>query len=330
MTNIFAAIRANNTQALQTALNANENFDLKNERGAPPIHAAIDHGLANIVYWLAVNQPFLLTRTDQHGDPALKKAIFSQNCDVITALHDAGQQKGVEVNFEALIEGETPLTMSIYHGLRASVECLVTLQVSFETPDGWRNSPLNKAIYCAQATEGVCAYRVGYKDYQQNLIYIVEDIAESTKQDLDAVVGNDTPLTQSAYFNLAEVGRILLDAGAHPYVTDQYNNTPLEKAIFEGSNDFIRMLFEYQDEEGNSIFDQNSILKDGQNPLTLAARVGRKDVVQFMLAELCFDKTLKNSKGEDAMHAANYKHDEIMVQIIGSTECLDTHDRSEL
>lgn len=184
------------------------------------IHAAADRGDLKEVMALVQRDSSLLNAQDAFfGRAPLTSAAGQGRIEVVRYL----LRQGADVNHQAAC-GWTPLFRSVRWGHIAVVSLLLERGARVALADNVGLTPL--MLTCLWGH-----------------IEVLKLLLRHGGSDVDAVDhGGRTALLVSASHDRTDEARLLLLAGADPFIADAEGQTPLEKAIINGNHSCTRLL----------------------------------------------------------------------------------------
>ena len=222
MTNIFDAIKNNNLEQLQKAINDGADVNKADNEGATPLYVAAYKGHLEVVQHLLENGADV-NKSTNGGFTPLYIAAQQGYLEVVKLLLD----NGAEIN-KANSNGDTPLYIAAYKGHLEVVQLLLAKEgIKVNKANNYGFTP----IYIAA--------QEGYSEVVQ-LLLAKEDIKVNAPSK-----DGFTPLYIAAQQGYLEIVKLLLDNGAEINKANSNGTTPLYIAAKKGRPNIVRLLFDY-------------------------------------------------------------------------------------
>lgn len=250
---MWAAVRGD-TEMVKLLLGKHASPYAEGANKATPLRLAIDHGHFEAAAILLEKAPTLIhSHAGVYGDTLLIYAVCNRQPEAVKLLLD---NKALVNATDAL--GRSALNWAVRNKDQGIARLLKDHLASIDMYDNTRQSPLTLAI------------QAGDTDMMQLLIgkhyYDIED----------GNTLNPQPLMAAVDCGRIEAIDVLLQAGAHVDIQDQYGNTPLLKAISGNKVDIIRRLL-----QGGAKVDMAD--NYGRTPLMQAVDHKRGEVIDLLI-----------------------------------------------
>ncbi|XP_016891323.1 dynein heavy chain 12, axonemal isoform X2 [Cynoglossus semilaevis] len=217
------------------------------------IFKAIKDGDQDVLNRLT-EQPESLSRLDHRGWTPLHEAAVQTSTNVLELIFSASPPDAAHCR---TLKGETPLFLSVVHGLRDSATFLLQNGSSPDLQDDEQNSPLVAAIL----------------NDQYDLATLLLRHRASVDQTGPL---NRTALHECAFLGLENFVFLLLESGADPNVRDITDRTPLALAAQNGHLTVVEELLQ----KGATVWCCDS---ESHTVLSDAAVCGNPDIVSVLL-----------------------------------------------
>ncbi|MEI8044967.1 MAG: ankyrin repeat domain-containing protein, partial [Verrucomicrobiota bacterium] len=287
---------------------------------------AAGHGHKDVVEFLLARK-VPVNGEGWDGSPPLYAAAHGGHKDIVQLL----LAHGAEVN-PTNRHGGSPLGGAAYGGNKEIVELLLAkgAQVNSESEDG---TPLENAIYGCYTNwdfSDRCSVSAASR---RAVVELLLDHGAEVNYTNGIHMGRGTPLGSAAGSGQKWLVELLLARGAQVNVRDFYGRTPLMLAVERGYKDIVELLQAHNAEDTlfdaarvgdvetvKSLLDKNSELirssdENGKTALHYAARFGKKDIVELLLANKA-DINAKNKDGRTPLHQAAERSDGNLIELL--------------
>ena len=277
-TPLHVAAAAGHLEMVRLLLVKGASVNRANEKGATPLHRAIDHPA---VVALLLEHGAEVDAADEQGRTPIHWLARYPTLESVSLLVDAGANLNAQDH-----RGETPLHRAAYSGQIEMIDVLLSGGASLKTPADFDTTPLHFAV-------------------RQNDPAVVELLIA---RHADPNARDDfgwTPLHDVAQRGRFELAEVLIAGGADPDAADHGGSTPLHVAARAGQESVLSVLLE----TGANV---NAINDSGGVPLHGAALVGRPSLVNLLLAHGA-DASVENIRGQSARDLASARGNSLAV-----------------
>lgn len=261
LTPLHAAAEEGHTEIVKYLVEKGGDFNSRDSYGRTPLYWAADNGHLNITKFLIDEKKADLNQQDNDGNTLLHAAAWNGQLNIVKYLVD---EKKINVNIRDKDKGFTPISEAIQrnniHVFRHLIEAP---NINVNIPDNSNVTPLH---YAAQK---------GYLEIVKSLLDKGADV--NTKQR-----DGRTALYWAADGTAFSPGRLNIvryfidEKMCDPFQRDNYGNTLLHAAEWNGSLDIVKYLVE---EKG---LDVNVKDNDGNTPLSESTQRGKTAIVQYL------------------------------------------------
>ena len=286
------------------------------------LHCAIENGSIECINVLIKNGANLNVTTKTFHEPAIQAAIYADNMQAVEILFSAGAD--IE---QQNAEGETALFIAVRTGnfeivkllieKPANVNCLNTdgvtpLQVAIQL----HQTQIAKALLEAGAAPSLGRFNSYALATEFGEVEICDDVREKdpslARQAIQKDNKKEKPDPPKQIFNLIRSKNV---AGLRKSSAGRYNmnisvadeGVPLIRAIETGSLDIVKVIV-----NAGADVDYGA---DVESPLACACRLGKLNIVQYLLQQGA-NPNARNNDNESALFAAVRSSDQKVVQEI--------------
>ncbi|KAL8913691.1 MAG: hypothetical protein Q9171_001541 [Xanthocarpia ochracea] len=314
-----------------------ENWDVR--KGANGLHVAAWFGLTEVIRPLVqsgldvnsqdpVGGQTPLIFACRRGHPSTVSLLLEQgatvntrNCQKSTALFDAVIGNHAEVVAILLRKPELNVNEEHLHSAERTALMFAVRNEYFEIVGQLLEDP--RTAINKKDLDGCTALTIAAK---AGSLISIGYLLEHNAIDLNATDSNgNSALFHAANQNDGEIVRLLLSAGANPFIKDQDGGTALLRAIDRGNNAVVEIMLEY-DSVDDSIRDDY-----GRTLLHGSATTGRADIAKMLITNR-LDKDAQDNYGRTPLHEASRTGEAEVISLllaVGANIAITDHwDRS--